>query len=81
MKKDYNDNGKLKENTHFLKHQSMLKNISIPKGLELDNIDLDSYELLVLPGGVKSMELLRLDNAAINLVKEFNSAWIGRCVS
>jgi hypothetical protein len=30
MKKDYNDNGKLKENTHFLKHQSMLKNISIP---------------------------------------------------
>ena len=38
----------------------------------LDNIDLDSYELLVLPGGVKSMELLRLDNAAINLVKEFN---------
>ena len=38
----------------------------------LENIDLDSYELLVLPGGVKSMELLRLDNAAINLVKEFN---------
>ena len=30
MKKDYNDNDKLKENTHFLKHQSMLKNISIP---------------------------------------------------
>ena len=30
MKKDYNDNGKLKENTHFLKHQSMLKNISMP---------------------------------------------------
>ncbi|MDB3943297.1 DJ-1/PfpI/YhbO family deglycase/protease [Candidatus Pelagibacter sp.] len=38
----------------------------------LDNIDLDSYELLVLPGGVKSMELLRLDNGAINLVREFN---------
>tara|TARA_Y100000385_G_scaffold279297_1_gene328782 strand:- start:1640 stop:2752 length:1113 start_codon:yes stop_codon:yes gene_type:complete len=30
MKKDYNDNDKLKENTHFIKHQSMLKNISIP---------------------------------------------------
>ena len=40
--------------------------------LTLDNIDLDSYELLVLPGGVKSMELLRLDNGAINLVREFN---------
>ena len=38
----------------------------------LDNIDLDSYELLVLPGGVKSMELLRLDSSAINAVKEFN---------
>ena len=30
MKKDYNDSGKLKENTHFLKHQSMLKTISMP---------------------------------------------------
>ena len=40
--------------------------------INLDNIDLDSYELLVLPGGVKSMELLRLDNAAINVVREFN---------
>jgi hypothetical protein len=30
MKKDYNDNDKLKENTYFLKHQSMLKNISMP---------------------------------------------------
>ena len=30
MKKDYNDNDKLKENTHFLKHQSMLKSISKP---------------------------------------------------
>ena len=30
MKKDYNDNSKLKENTHFLAHQNMLKNISLP---------------------------------------------------
>ena len=40
--------------------------------VNLDKIDLDSYELLVLPGGVKSMELLRLDNAAINTVRDFN---------
>ncbi len=40
--------------------------------ISLDKIDLDSYELLVLPGGVKSMELLRMDNLAINTVKEFN---------
>ena len=38
----------------------------------LDDLDLDSYDLLVLPGGVKSMELLRLDNAAIDTVREFN---------
>tara|TARA_Y100000389_G_C17233404_1_gene399312 strand:- start:100 stop:624 length:525 start_codon:yes stop_codon:yes gene_type:complete len=40
--------------------------------VNLDKIDLDNYELLVLPGGVKSMELLRLDNAAINTVRDFN---------
>ena len=40
--------------------------------VNLDKIDLDSYELLVLPGGVKSMELLRLDNAALNTIREFN---------
>ena len=40
--------------------------------VNLDKIDLDSYELLVLPGGVKSMELLRLDNFAINTVRKFN---------
>ncbi len=38
----------------------------------LEKVDLDSYELLVLPGGVKSMELLRLDISAIDTVKEFN---------
>ena len=41
--------------------------------VNLNNIDLDSYELLVLPGGVKSMELLRLDDTAIKIVREFHN--------
>jgi protease I len=42
------------------------------KIVSLQNIDIDQYNLLVLPGGVKSMELLRLDETAINIVKSFN---------
>ena len=38
----------------------------------LDNININQYELLVLPGGVKSMELLRLDEKAIDTIKKFN---------
>ncbi len=41
--------------------------------INLEKIKVDDYNLLVLPGGVKSMELLRLDKKAINVVKEFNS--------
>ena len=37
--------------------------------VNLESIDVDSYNALILPGGVKSMELLRLDNAAIKIVK------------
>ena len=40
--------------------------------INMDKISVDQYDLLVLPGGVKSMELLRLDTNAINLVKNFN---------
>ena len=40
--------------------------------IKIDEISADQYDLLVLPGGVKSMELLRLDTNAINLVKNFN---------
>ena len=42
------------------------------KIVSLQNLDIDQYNLLVLPGGVKSMELLRLDQNAINIVKIFN---------
>ena len=40
--------------------------------VKIDKIFVDQYDLLVLPGGVKSMELLRLDTNAINLIKNFN---------
>jgi|TARA_B110000261_G_C12971321_1_gene312617 protease I len=43
------------------------------KIVSINDINVSSYDLLVLPGGVKSMELLRLDNQAIELVKNFNS--------
>ena len=40
--------------------------------VNLQNLNIDNYALLVLPGGVKSMELLRLDQLAIETVKKFN---------
>jgi len=42
------------------------------KIVSLTKMNVDKYDLLVLPGGVKSMELLRLDLEAINTVKKFN---------
>ena len=44
------------------------------KIINLDNIDINDYELLVLPGGVKSMEILRLDKKAIRVVQNFNDS-------
>ena len=39
---------------------------------DIHEIKPKDYDLLILPGGVKSMELLRLDNNAIEIVKKFN---------
>ena len=41
--------------------------------VSLKDIKTDDYKILILPGGVKSMELLRLDKKAIEIIKEFNS--------
>ena len=40
--------------------------------VSLNDIEVEEYDLLVLPGGVKSMELLRLDDKAIETIKKFN---------
>ena len=42
------------------------------KIVSLAKINIDEYDLLVLPGGVKSMEMLRLDAQAIDVVKNFH---------
>ena len=42
------------------------------KIISLENLNVRDYELLLLPGGVKSMELLRLDEEAIATVRKFN---------
>ena len=40
--------------------------------INFDDIDVNNYDLLVLPGGVKSMEKLRLFKPALNLISVFN---------
>ena len=49
------------------------------KIIGLKNLNVNDYDLLILPGGVKSMELLRLDSQAIQTVKDFNKA--GKVIS
>ena len=40
--------------------------------VNIKKINVDNYDILILPGGVKSMEILRLNNDAIDLIKKFN---------
>tara|TARA_Y100001970_G_scaffold276306_1_gene378810 strand:+ start:868 stop:1401 length:534 start_codon:yes stop_codon:yes gene_type:complete len=42
------------------------------KIINLERINLADYEILILPGGVKSMEIIRLNKEAINLIAAFN---------
>lgn len=46
--------------------------IKTHKLINFDDIEPENYDLLVLPGGVKSMEKLRLYKPAINLISIFN---------
>jgi protease I len=40
--------------------------------VNIDKININDYDLVILPGGVKSMEILRLDKKAISFIKKFN---------
>jgi protease I len=40
----------------------------------MDEVSVPDYGLLMIPGGVKAMEKLRLDERAVSLVKEFHSS-------
>ena len=42
------------------------------KIINFSKVNVDDYDLLILPGGVKSMEILRLDEKAIDVIKTFN---------
>ena len=42
------------------------------KLITADKIIVDEYKTLVLPGGVKSMEILRLDKDILKIIKDFN---------
>jgi len=42
------------------------------KIVDIKEKNLDDYDLIILPGGVKSMEMLRLDLKAIEFIKKFN---------
>lgn len=42
------------------------------KLIKLDHINVNNYNFLVLPGGVKSMEKLRQEKKLISIIREFN---------
>ena len=39
----------------------------------LDSLDIQKYDLIILPGGVKCMEKIRLEKQLISFINEFNS--------
>ena len=42
------------------------------KLISLDKIVVDEFETIILPGGIKSMEILRLKKDVIKIINEFN---------
>ena len=42
------------------------------KIVQLTEIDNKDYSILILPGGVKSMEIMRLNKELLNLIKKFH---------
>ena len=42
------------------------------KIVQIDEIDVKNYDVLILPGGVKSMEILRLNKDLIEIIKKFD---------
>ena len=42
------------------------------KLINLNEINVDDFDLLIIPGGVKAMEHMRLEKKIINLIKDFD---------
>ncbi len=40
--------------------------------LNIEEVKISNYNLLIIPGGAKAMEYLRQDKAILNIIKEFN---------
>ena len=40
--------------------------------IQLKDINVKNYSLLILPGGVKSMEIMRLNKELLNIIKKFS---------
>ena len=43
------------------------------KIIKLNEINHKNYKILILPGGIKSMEIMRLNKELIELIKKFNN--------
>ncbi len=43
------------------------------KIVNLEDINSTDYKLLILPGGVKSMEILRLNKSVLKIINDFNN--------
>jgi len=42
------------------------------KIVQIEDIIVNQFDLLILPGGVKSMEILRLNQKVLNVIQDFN---------
>mgnify|MGYP001288602465 FL=1 len=40
--------------------------------INIEEVKISNYNLLIIPGGAKAMEYLRQDKAILNIIKEFN---------
>ena len=43
------------------------------KIIQIEDIKIENFDILILPGGVKSMEILRLNKKVLKLINDFNS--------
>ena len=42
--------------------------------ISLEKIDVRTYDILILPGGVKSMEIMRLNSKVLEIINDFNKS-------
>jgi protease I len=50
-----------------------IQGVKFAAGAAIKDVDAEDFDLLVIPGGVKCMEHLRLNESAIEIVRSFNA--------